>query len=73
MRGIEQCGRGDGRSVRFALWNNEETGLNGAQAYVDQRKDLQGIESPAGSGKYPEPKWLGMVQHDMMLFDHGMP
>jgi hypothetical protein len=60
-------------SIRFALWNNEETGLNGARAYVDQRKDLQGIESPKGSGKYPEPKWLGMVQHDMMMFDHGMP
>jgi hypothetical protein len=61
------------RTIRFALWNNEETGLNGARAYVDQRKDLQGKESPAGSGKYPEPKWLGMVQHDMMMFDHGMP
>jgi hypothetical protein len=61
------------RSIRFALWNNEETGLNGAQAYVDQRKDLQGKEDPPGSGKYPEPKWLGMIQHDMMLFDHGMP
>jgi hypothetical protein len=61
------------RSIRFALWNNEETGTNGARAYVAQRKDLQGIESPAGSGKYPEPKWLGMIQHDMMLFDHGMP
>jgi hypothetical protein len=60
-------------SIRFALWNNEETGLNGATAYATQRKDLQGIESPAGSGKYPEPKWLGMVQHDMMMFDHGMP
>jgi len=60
-------------SIRFALWNNEETGLNGATAYADQRKDLQGIESPAGSGKYPEPKWLGMIQHDMMMFDHGMP
>jgi hypothetical protein len=61
------------RSIRFALWNNEETGLNGARAYVDQRKDLQGKEEPPGSGKYPEPKWLGMIQHDMMLFDHGMP
>lgn len=60
-------------SIRFALWNNEETGLNGARAYVEQRKDLQGVESPAGSGRYPEPRWLGMVQHDMMLFDHGMP
>ena len=61
------------RSIRFVLWNNEETGLNGARAYVDQRKDLQGKEAPAGSGRYPEPKWLGMIQHDMMLFDHGMP
>ena len=61
------------RSIRFALWNNEESGLNGARAYVDQRKNLQGIESPKGSGKYPEPKWLGVIQHDMMLWDHGMP
>jgi hypothetical protein len=61
------------RSIRFALWNNEETGLNGAGAYVEQRYPLQGKENPAGSGRYPEPKWLGMIQHDMMMFDHGMP
>jgi len=61
------------RTIRFALWNNEETGLNGARAYVEQRKGLQGKEDPPGSGRYPEPKWLGMIQHDMMLFDHGMP
>ncbi len=61
------------RSIRFALWNNEETGLNGARAYVAQREALQGIEDPAGSGIYPEPTWLGMIQHDMMLFDHGAP
>ena len=61
------------RSIRFMLWNNEESGLNGARAYVAQREALQGKEDPAGSGKYPEPKWLGVIQHDMMMFDHGMP
>ena len=61
------------RTIRFALWNNEETGLNGARAYVDQRAALQGKEDPPGSGRYPEPKWLGMIQHDMMMWDHGMP
>jgi hypothetical protein len=61
------------RSIRFALWNNEETGTNGARAYIAQRQALQGKENPVGSGKFPEPKWLGMIQHDMMLFDHGMP
>jgi hypothetical protein len=61
------------RTIRFALWNNEETGLDGARAYVAQRQALQGREEPAGSGRYPEPAWLGMIQHDMMMFDHGAP
>jgi hypothetical protein len=61
------------RTIRFALWNNEETGTNGARAYIAQRQALQGKEDPPGSGRYPEPKWLGMIQHDIMLFDHGAP
>ncbi len=61
------------RSIRFVLWNNEEVRHAGSLAYVEQRAALQGKEEPPGSGKYPEPKWLGMIQHDMMLWDHGMP
>ncbi len=61
------------RSIRFVLWNNEETGLDGSRAYVQQRAGLQGREQPAGSGRYPEPLWLGVIQHDMLLYDHGMP
>ena len=61
------------RSIRFVLWNNEETGLNGARAYVRDRAGLQGLEEPVGSRRYPEPRWLGMIQHDMMMWDHGMP
>jgi hypothetical protein len=60
-------------SVRFIFWNNEETGLEGSRAYVDERAGLQGIENPPGSGLYPEPTWFGMIQHDQILFDHGLP
>ena len=61
------------RSVRFALWNNEETGLNGARAYVEQRLELQGIEDPPGSGRFPEPRWIAKIQHDKVMYDRGNP
>src|SRR5438477_3803820 len=53
------------RSVRFIFWNNEEFGMDGSGTYAQQRAPLQG--SPG------EPKWLGLIQNDMMMYDHGMP
>jgi len=60
-------------SIRFVFWNNEESGLNGSTAYSTARAGLQGVEQPAGSRVYQEPSWLGIIQHDMILFDHGLP
>jgi Peptidase family M28 len=53
------------RSVRFIFWNNEEFGMDGSGTYAQQRALLQGTVA--------EPKWLGIIQHDMMMYDHGMP
>ena len=53
------------RSVRFIFWNNEEFGMDGSGTYATERAPLQGTAA--------EPKWLGLIQHDMMMFDHGMP
>ena len=53
------------RSVRFIFWNNEEFGMDGSGTYAHDRAALQGTAA--------EPKWLGVIQHDMMMFDHGMP
>src|SRR6266446_6772953 len=53
------------RSVRFIFWNNEEFGMDGSGTYALERGSLQATAS--------EPKWLGVIQHDMMMFDHGMP
>jgi hypothetical protein len=61
------------RSIRFILFNSEELGEPGSRAYVADRRPLQGKEEPAGSGRYPEPRWIGVIQHDMLMFDHGMP
>jgi hypothetical protein len=60
-------------SVRMVFWNNEESGLNGSSAYANDRLQDQGQESPAGSGIFPEPTWLGVLQHDIILYDHGLP
>ena len=43
------------RSIRFALWNNEETGYHGAIAYIEQRAALQGRENPPGSADIRSP------------------
>jgi hypothetical protein len=53
------------RSVRFIFWNNEEFGMDGSGTYAAERAPLQGTAA--------EPKWLGVIQHDMMMYDHGMP
>src|SRR5262245_46302792 len=53
------------RSVRFIFWNNEEFGMDGSGTYAQERARLQGTPT--------EPKWLGVIQHDMMMYDHGMP
>jgi hypothetical protein len=53
------------RSVRFIFWNNEEFGMDGSGTYARERAPLQGSDA--------EPKWLGIIQHDMMMYDHGMP
>ena len=52
------------QSVRFIFWNNEEFGMDGSGTYALERV------SQASSA---EPKVLGVIQHDMMMYDHGMP
>ncbi|NNF15951.1 MAG: M20/M25/M40 family metallo-hydrolase [Gammaproteobacteria bacterium] len=61
------------KSIRFVFWNSEESGADGSRAYMIERAGKRGEEHPRGSGRYPEPDWLGMIQHDMLLFDHGLP
>jgi hypothetical protein len=51
------------KSVRFIFWDKEELGLYGSNGYVSGRRTLQGTTD--------EPTWLGLIQHDMILYDHG--
>jgi len=39
--------------------------MDGSGTYARERAPLQNTAA--------EPKWLGIIQHDMMMFDHGMP
>ena len=40
--------------------------MDGSGTYAaSERSRLQGTAA--------EPTWLGIIQHDMMMFDHGMP
>lgn len=48
-------------TVRFIWWGNEESGLNGSSAYRSDR-----LSDP------DEPEWLGLITHDMVLYDHGV-
>ena len=54
------------RTIRFALWNNEETGLNGARAYVEQRKGAAGKRGPAGIGPV---SGAALARHDPARHD----
>jgi len=52
------------KSVRFLFWDKEELGLYGSRGYVQDRRLLQGTAE--------EPTWLGLITHDMILYDHGV-
>ena len=58
------------RSIRFVLWNNEETGSQAARAYVEQRQALQGKERPAGLGQVSRAE---VARHDPARHDDVRP
>ena len=49
------------RSIRFVLWNNEETAFDGSRAYIAQRRALQDIlvrQSLGGQHAEIPIRWL---------------
>ncbi len=50
-------------SIRFILFNAEEQGRIGSIRYVQNHRNLQGTPG--------EPRWLGMIQQDMILYDRS--
>ena len=57
------------KSVRFIFFDKEETGLEGSTAYASSTTSTGGRR--ALQGTLDEPTWLGLIQHDMILYDHG--
>ena len=51
------------KSVRFCFWDKEEVGLYGAYGYVQDGRRCR--------ARRLSPTWLGVIQHDMILYDHG--
>ncbi|OQB01452.1 MAG: Aminopeptidase S [Chloroflexi bacterium ADurb.Bin222] len=57
------------KSVRFIFWDKEEGGLYGSYGYASNNTANGGRR--ALQGTLDEPTWLGLIQHDMILYDHG--
>ena len=39
----------------------------------ESARPLQGMRARSARASYPEPSWLGMIQHDQILFDQACP
>ena len=63
------------RTIRFVLWNNEETGTNGARAYIAQRAGAAGQGEPAGLGQVSRAEVArhDPARHDDVRSRHAAP
>ena len=60
------------RLIRFILGTTRRPASMGV-APTSSSAPRPGQGGSARLEAISEPRWLGMIQHDMMLFDHGMP